>query len=444
MSSIFAKILVWFLGTVVLSLAGFVATSVLLSSRSSHRRDFVPNSIAMQVDDARLAYEEGGPEKLARYLKRLERFFPDEHLLTDADGRDLVSGEDRSELLDRAETPPPWPYSPSRDRHVHVHPSDDGRYRFVILFRPRVEVWGFLPYYLWILLIVALLCYILAVHLASPLRNLRRAMDRFGRGDLSARAHSSRKDEIGDLARAFDRMAERIETLLTAERRLLQDVSHELRSPLARLGFAIELARTTDDRELALGRIKKDVGRLSVLVDELLQLTRAEGDPSSRTRKEVVLSDLLRSLVEDCTPEAEAKGCRLNLLLEGVTIRGDRELLRRAVENILRNAIRHAPEGTSVEVSLRESSGSAVIAIRDHGTGVPEEYLGRIFKPFFRVDDDRSRSSGGVGLGLSIARRAIGLHRGQVSARNEDPGLCVTIELPIRPPQADQDRVDDL
>ncbi len=112
------------------------------------------------------------------------------------------------------------------------------------------------------------------------------------------------------------------------------------------------------------------------------------------------------------------------------TVSGDRELLRRAVENILRNAIRHSPEGAPVEVALRARSGSAVIAVRDHGTGVPDEALGHLFEPFFRVDDDRSRSSGGVGLGLSIARRAVGLHRGTLAARNADPGLCVTIDLP--------------
>ncbi len=217
-----------------------------------------------------------------------------------------MTGEDRSALLSRARTAT-W-LSPPGGKRVMAHPSDDGRYRFIIVFPPRIEVWGALPNYLWILLVVALLCYMLAVHLASPLRSLRRAMDRFGRGDLSARARSSRKDEIGDLARAFDRMAERIETLLTAERRLLQDVSHELRSPLARLGFAVELARTSDDRELALGRIRKDVERLTVLVNELLHLTRAEGDPASREFEDVALDDLLRSLVEDCARRPRRRG----------------------------------------------------------------------------------------------------------------------------------------
>ncbi|MEJ7637514.1 MAG: histidine kinase dimerization/phospho-acceptor domain-containing protein, partial [Singulisphaera sp.] len=136
-------------------------------------------------------------------------------------------------------------------------------------------------------------------------------VDRFGQGGLAARVGSTRKDEIGELSRAFDQMAGRIETLMTAERRLLQDVSHELRSPLARLVFAVELARTSEDRGAALDRINKDIGRLSHLVDELLQLTRAEGDPTARETEPVRLDVLLRTVLEDCRLEAEAKACRL-------------------------------------------------------------------------------------------------------------------------------------
>ncbi len=134
---------------------------------------------------------------------------------------------------------------------------------------------------------IGVLCYLLAVHLASPLRNLRRVVERFGRGELGIRFHLARQDEIGELARAFNRMADHITTLLSAERRLLQDVSHELRSPLARLGFAVELAKTSNDREAALTRIRKEADRLNQLVDELLQLTRAEGDPAARNIEEI-------------------------------------------------------------------------------------------------------------------------------------------------------------
>jgi len=290
---------------------------------------------------------------------------------------------------------------------------------------------GLLPFSLWMLLGTAPLGYLVAINLVRPLQRLRRTMEQFGRGDLSARAGSPRRDEIGGLARAFDRMAERIETLLTAERRLLQDVSHELRSPLARLRFAVELARTGGDREEALTHIARDVERLANLVDELLQLTRAEGDPSSQDLHIIPLNELLRSLVADCGREAEAKQRRIVLKADPPAfLLGERELLRRAVENVLRNAIHYAPVGTPVEVEMNSTPELITITVRDRGPGIPEEALGEIFKPFYRVDGDRARASGGVGLGLSIAQRAISLHQGKVQARNANPGLIVTIELP--------------
>jgi two-component system sensor histidine kinase CpxA len=266
---------------------------------------------------------------------------------------------------------------------------------------------------------------------------LRRVLERFGRGDLGVRYHLSRRDEIGDLAEAFNRMADQITTLLSAERRLLQDVSHELRSPLARLGFAVELARTSPDREAALGRIHKEADRLNHLVDEVLQLTRAEGDPGARNLADVDIVKLLQDLVADCALEADAQGCRLSLHGDReVVVTGDRELLRRACENVLRNAIRHAPAGTTVDIEVARHDARAELSVRDHGPGVPREALADIFQPFFRVEGDRNRSSGGVGLGLAIARRAVELHQGTVTAFNANPGLVVALELPCRSDRA--------
>jgi two-component system sensor histidine kinase CpxA len=264
-----------------------------------------------------------------------------------------------------------------------------------------------------------------------PLRKLQRVVDRFGRGDMEARIKSGRKDEIGDLSRAFDEMADRIGTLLVAERRLLQDVSHELRSPLTRLEVAVELASTSDEPKGSLGRIKRDIARLTVLVNELLALTRAEGDPAALDMEEVRLDDLLRGLTEDCGLEAMAKGCRLQLRIKNrCSVRGDSELLHRAIENVIRNAIRHAPGDTAIEVELNTDGGCTMVAVRDYGPGVPEDLLEAIFDPFFRVERHRSRSSGGVGLGLAIARRSVNLHQGQITACNATPGLVVTIQLP--------------
>jgi two-component system sensor histidine kinase CpxA len=226
-------------------------------------------------------------------------------------------------------------------------------------------------------------------------------------------------------------MADRIETLLSAERRLLQDVSHELRSPLARLGFAVELARGEEEREEALARVRKEADRMTALVGELLQLTRIEGDPAACKWSSVALDHLLEEIVDSCNLEAVARKCRLVLWpVQPAVMSGERELLHRAVENIVRNAIRHAPEATAVEIGLELRGETAFISVRDHGSGVPDTVLTDIFKPFFRVEDDRSRASGGVGLGLTIARRAVEIHQGKIDARNALPGLEVTISLP--------------
>ena len=328
---------------------------------------------ALLLDDARRAYEEGGSVRLDGYLKRLNSYSESEFFLTDSRGTDLVTGHDRSGV--RRSRPGPWRFRlwrflPRTGPVVRVRASDDGRYRLVsVLSLPRrFAPWDSLEYFLWLPLLIAVLCYLLAVHLASPLRNLQRVVERFGHGDLGIRFHVSRQDEIGELAQAFNLMADQITMLLTAERRLLQDVSHELRSPLARLGFAVELAKTSSDRELAPGRIRKEADRLNHLVDEMLLLTRAESDPTARNLESVELGELLGDLVADCALEAEVRGCRLVLRINRrAIVAADRELIRRACDNVLRNAIRHAPAASAIEIELSAVDGRATISVRDQG-----------------------------------------------------------------------------
>ena len=227
-------------------------------------------------------------------------------------------------------------------------------------------------------------------------------------------------------------MAGRIETLLTAERRLLQDISHELRSPLARLNIGIELARTADDRGAAAIRLQKEVDRLTSLVGSLLEVTRVEGDPTTRRSEDVKVGVILRDVVQTCSLEAEARNCRLVVNEVAVrTLRGDPELLRRAIENVVRNAIRYAPPGTDVELRADDGPSGLVITVRDAGAGVPDESLPRLVQPFFRAEDARDYSpSSGVGLGLSIAHRAVQLHHGTLIAENAHPGLRVKLTFP--------------
>jgi signal transduction histidine kinase len=430
MKSIYAKLVLWAVGVTALSLVGFIVTFWYLEVPRPGRRGFINGLMSLQLQGARRALAEGGPDRLAAYLKSLDEDFRVEHHLVDRHGIDLVDRRDRSDDLSRASSPPHPPAPRTKGGEAATLAIDDGP-RLLVLF-PRPPRWTTtLPYYLWILVPVLGLLYALAVHLARPLLSLRRAVDRFGRGELSTRIGSQRRDEIGELARAFDLMAQRIESLMAAERRLIQDVSHELRSPLTRLGLAVRLGRDGGDYPKAMDRIKRETDRLSGLVDELLRLNSAEEDAAARGRDEIPLHDLLRSLVDDCAVEADAKGCRLDLHIAApVTILGDPELVRRAVENVLRNAVRHSPAEMPVAIDLRVESSTATVTIRDHGPGVPDDALTAVFKPFFRIEGDRSRSSGGVGLGLAIAERAVRLHDGAISAANAHPGLKVTIRLP--------------
>jgi two-component system sensor histidine kinase CpxA len=435
MNSILVKISLLFFATIAATLFAFWLIAFVITPTPERRTALYSRTLAMQMGEAQVAYETGGPEALRAYLSRLNRIFPNERFITDAKGRDLVTGADHSDLIARyrkGPQGPPLPFVPGPTDRIMYFPSADGKYRLLAITHPSPDETAVLPYGLCVLAAVGVICIVMALYLASPLRKLRQTVDQFGAGDLSVRANIQRNDEFGSLSRAFNHMAARIQTLLTAERRLLQDISHELRSPLARLEFAIELARTSDNRNASLDRIKRDLDRLGTLIGELFQVTRAEGDPASRKTEDVSLDSLVHVLVEDCTLEAEVRQCRVLMNAdEPVHIQGDAELLRRAMENVLRNAIRHSPEGTFIEVGLRRRNGSAILSVRDYGSGVPEETLNDIFKPFFRVDSDRNRASGGVGLGLAIAQRAVHLHHGRLEAQNMHPGLLMTMELPV-------------
>jgi signal transduction histidine kinase len=433
MRTLFAKILLWFWCAMAITVVGSAFISALSVNRNAgDSQSPGARLVTFQLEEARVAYETGGRPALQAFLDNVEKIYHAHGILTDDRGRDLLTGRDLSDLVRRAQRRPVFAFRGMGDMVARA--ADDRRYWFfLIVTSERPGTWFLTPEHLFVMGVAILLCYWLAFHLTRPVRALQRAVERFGRGDLTARVGSTRLDELGQLARTFDRMAERIETLLSAERRLLLDISHELRSPLARLGVAVELARSGDgDRlEPALNRIQKESDRLNSLVGQLLQVTRAEGDPTSLRHNPVRLDELVEQLVEDSNIEAAARGCRLEYgHREPVTVQGDPELLRRAVENVLRNAIRYSPNDSSIEVATAHTNGRALVDVRDHGPGVPDAALPRLFDPFYRVETDRNRASGGIGLGLSIARRAIELHKGTIRARNAEPGLAVEMELP--------------
>jgi two-component system sensor histidine kinase CpxA len=292
-----------------------------------------------------------------------------------------------------------------------------------------------------VLFIAGFVCFWLARYIAAPVRHLRAATHRLATGNLSARvgaAAGNRADELAELSRDFDHMAEQIESLISSQRRLLADISHELRSPLARLTVALGLTRLHANPEAASGldRIELEAGRLNTLIGSLLRLARLEGRSEPLEGEPVRLDEVLAEVSADADFEAQSRQRKVRVVQSvPCTISGNKELLRSAVENVIRNAVNYTAEGTEVEIALRKAANNgntaAVITVRDHGRGVPEDSLPDIFLPFYRVGDARERTSGGSGLGLSITDRAIRLHGGSVQATNcPDGGLAIELKLP--------------
>lgn len=278
---------------------------------------------------------------------------------------------------------------------------------------------------------------VLAWYLSKPVRHLQQAFDALAEGRLDTRVGARmgrRRDEIADLGRRFDSMADRLQQLMGSQRRLLHDVSHELRSPLARLAAAIGLARQDPQRlEASLDRIERESARLDALVGELLTLSRLEAGAQLGPAADVELTELLSELVADARFEGQAQAC--SVLLEcppGMVVHGHLELLYRAFDNVLRNALRHSPRHGEIQVlATVDAAGRQIsVSIEDVGPGVPEEALERIFEPFQR--EGSSANGQGFGLGLAIARRAIEAHGGHIRARNRDgAGLAIDITLPL-------------
>jgi two-component system sensor histidine kinase CpxA len=296
-----------------------------------------------------------------------------------------------------------------------------------------------LPYRLLAIVMVSgLVSVLLARWLSRPVRVLRAATQQMAGGDLSVRVAPSLRgadSETQALGRDMDRMAERIQELLDSQRRLLRDVSHELRSPLARLNIALELVRrrSPEDVAPAFDRIERETERLNAMIGELLTLSRLESGQGLEQRSAVDLASLLEEVVHDVGFEAEQHGSHVEIgTRDACSVDGSEELLRRALENVLRNAVRFTEPGSTVRADLGADGGQVSLRVRDHGPGVPESALEDIFKPFYRVGDDRARGSGGTGIGLAITRRAVLLHGGAVSAENvEGGGLLVTLTLPL-------------
>ena len=456
--SLFLKIFLWFGAVVITVIVGTFLVGELTRPEPFRPPQRSPMDLAVGIyaQTAAEIYVRDGQSALVAYIDRLQResnirAFLFNSQLQELSGRRMPAGAPG--IAQRAlETRLPE-FAADGSAPLLARPAftpSGAQYVLVAEMPPRRPPPSLTDHMLHLLAIIltgAAFCYWLARYLTSPVAKLRAATQQFAAGDLSARvtpALGKRRDELASLGADFDLMAEKIESLINSQRRLLGDISHELRSPLARLNVALELARQRAgaDATTALERIQREAESLNEMIGQLLALTRLESGAEGLRKTEFDLTQLVGEIVDDADFEARSRNRSVTFeTTERCTILGTEPLLRRAIENVVRNAVQYTAEGTKVEVKLEcadksvaESDSdqrSAVITVRDHGAGVPPSALSEIFRPFYRVDDARDREAGGVGLGLAIAERAVRLHAGKVRAANAaDGGLVVTIVLP--------------
>lgn len=432
--------------------AGLVSASLYVEhTRTGEHVESPRARLRNYLDEARFIANNDGRKELTRWLRKLDRREVIPIYLVDDNGEDLLDRPvsrylfEHMERVERRERRNgPVEHSPRRNV---VRLNDGSELRLIpdfravtlhrVLGRPRVIAFPLIA----AALISGLAGLLLARYLTRPMLRLSRASKQYASGDLTMRVAphlGSRRDEVAQLAHDFDHMAERLQALITSQRQLLSDVSHELRSPLARMQVAVGLVRQRTDEAIdpELERIDREIERLNDMLGRLLSLARLEAGTTTIHSEQVDLRALLTEVAEGADYEASAADRRVRLLDGSVaSIEADPTLLLSAVENVVRNASRYTAENTTVEISLTADGPPTTrvrIEVRDQGPGVPEDMLGRLFEPFVRVGDARDRASGGYGLGLAIARRAVQLHGGRISAFNHpEGGLVVRIELPV-------------
>lgn len=454
MKSLFLKIFLsfWLAQALIVALV-VLATVVFRPQTESPFWDYIKTNTADQLVQA---YESGGPKVLDAKIDQLGTTLRLKAYLFDDQGKELAGrqapawAQRLSHRLDPQGGGVFHRFSPRRFVSQEVTTAGGRQYIMVAevpprpwlpLLRQKTPGTGLVILALAVL-VSGFVCYVLARYLTSDVRRLRAATQQLAAGDLNARAVAPkrrRSDEIAELVRDFNTMASRLQDLVSAQSRLLNDISHELRSPLARLSVALGLAwqRAGTEAESALDRIELEANRLNELIGRLLTLARLEGGEDAMGHTPIALDELVRDIAEDADFEAQSRQCRVHCVIrDEAVIFGSPSLLHSAIENVVRNGMRHTPEGTEVEIVLARESANGkpevVVRVSDHGPGVPQESLDKLFRPFYRLDDARGRRTGGVGLGLAITERAVRLHGGSVRASNRpEGGLMVEIRLPL-------------
>src|SRR5215217_145224 len=444
--SLYLKIFIWFwLAMIIINVALFAAVALTRPTPTGRSwRDLT--QVGPNAQKAAEVFEQSGPVALTTALQATEKVSGVSATFFDESGQEL-SGRNvpagAAELIAKATESREIEFNFAGRNTLVARPvisARGQRYMYVAHiprppFQPNFQTLGLRL--LIVLVVGGIFCFWLARYLTTPILKLRTTTNELAEGNLGARVSTKlarRRDEVGQLGRDFNSMAERLESMVKAQQRLLGDISHELRSPLARLGVALGLARQRSGPEAngALDRIERESENLNEMISQLLTLTRLESGTDGRKRSDVDLAALVKEVSDDADFEAQSSNRSVQVVTtDKCSINGVEELLRSAVENVVRNAVRYTPEGTAVEVALSRQNGHAVISVRDRGNGVPEESLEKIFRPFYRTEDARDRQSGGgTGLGLAITERAVRMHGGSVQAVNAiDGGLSVEMRF---------------
>ena len=462
MHSLFVRIFVLYWIAMAIIVAGSIAVTFTVAAREYESREFQRRpATAVQASEV---LARGGVDALRTWLLANRHSMPDRDLyIIGPNGEDILgrplseSAERRLEFFRESMSegeppalppgavpgrpPPPRNFRPQRALAQIVAP--DGTTYTVLLVPRRPSIFGALSLpgisarILGIALVVsAFASWWLAQHLSAPIRRMQEGARALAGESLDVRVSAGledRKDELAVLARDFDAMADRLRANRSALTRLLGDISHELRSPLARMRLALGLARQPSaDTVRQLDRMEREIERLDVLISQVLKLARLNATDVPFEREAFDVDEVIDEVVRDAEFEGTAKGCRVQTRgAARSVVSGSRELLRSAIENVLRNAVRYSPEGAPVEVAVERSAAGLTIAIRDRGPGVPAAELERIFEPFYRVAESRDRDTGGEGIGLAITSQVMKAHGGTARAENRaGGGFEVRLNLP--------------
>ena len=454
---LFVKIFSWFWVTALVIIGIIFVGRRVMDLRPIESSSMYASVASMLAAEAARAYESGGPAGFTRFASSLAGDHKSQLFLLDEFNKDVLSRAISRETLRLASAAGKdqlvTKYIPLYERvAAYKFVSSSGRPYTLVLYEHSapLNLTGVLlspgiPFLLGLLFVVTVLCFWLAYHIAAPIHNIQSAARRVAQGDLSARvphAVSLRRDELAALAMDFDSMVERIETLIRTQRNLLTSVSHELRSPLARLNVSLALMRKHTPQEAfdICERMERDIARIDALIEQLLTLSRLEAGLSLGERENVNFTLLVQEVVADGNFEAQSLGKSVSLESSSPVVleTADSLALRSACENIVRNAIHFTRPGTEVNVALgidnAASSRHVFLTVRDQGPGVPKDALQNIFSPFFRINGPGRRKEGN-GLGLAIALEAIRLHHGSITASNLNPeGLEISVRLPVSGP----------